>query len=107
MENGGGTPHPGPTTAAAVAYPSTYSTLNLKPLGTGTGSWHNTSAGKPQLGTQGPVGPLQHTAAPAVHGEDILSAGHRPALDDSRDGTPSQSVTGQEMLPQLPADVSL
>lgn len=46
-------------------------------------------------------------AAPALCGEAILSAGHGPALDDSRDGTPSQSVTGQEMLPQLPADVSL
>lgn len=46
-------------------------------------------------------------AAPALCGEAILSAGHGPALHDSRDGTPSQSVTGQEMLPQLPADVSL
>lgn len=57
---------------------------------------------------QEPARPRSHRAAPAPSGEAILSAGHRPALhDDSRDGTPSQSVTGQEMLPQLPADVSL
>lgn len=50
--------------------------------------------------------PARHRAAPAAHGEAILSSGHGPALHDSRDGTPSRSVTGQEMLPQLPDDVS-
>lgn len=49
----------------------------------------------------------QPARCPRGGGEAILSAGHQPALHDSRDGTPSQSVTGQEMLPQLPADVSL
>lgn len=72
----------------------------------GTAQHREVTAGNLRAGRSPPR--ARHAAAPAVHGEAILSAGHGPALDDdSRDGTPSQSVTGQEMLPQLPADVSL
>lgn len=93
MEIRCGTLRQGWTAAAALACPRyvLYSKPQTSRHQNWTTAWH--SAGKPQPGTRGPAGPRSRcTAAPAVHGQAILSAGHGPALDDSRDGTPSRSV---------------